>query len=133
MFTSFSVLLKEVVTIKRPTSGEGYVDEEGNWITAVTTTDIDMAGSIQPYDSTVLADGMDTLPFKDGFNSHSTRTVYTDQLVYPVDPSSQREPDEMEFDGDVWVCYRVYNYLNCPLPKLRHCESVWIKREAILQ
>lgn len=127
----FVTLMKEDIVINRPTSGEGYVDEEGNWVTSATITQIPMKGNIQPYTSTDISDGREVIPFRDGFDSQSARNIFTNQLVLSVDRNQQREPDELEFEGETWVCWRVYNNLNSPLTSLRHCESVWVKRIAL--
>lgn len=127
----FNILMKETITINRPTAGEGELSPEGKWIPSTTLTPIPMLGSIQPYTSTDITDGREVLPFKDGYDSAAARTVFTDQLTQTVSRKLQHEPDEIEFEGDTWVCWRVYNYLNSPLESLRHCESVFVKRDAL--
>lgn len=129
--SAFNTLMKEDIIVKRPTAGEGYIDSEGNWVTSVTITDVPMKGNIQPYTSTDISDGKDTIPFRDGFDSSAARNIFTDQLVYGVSRQDQREPDEIEFEGYTWLCWRVYSNLNNPLVRLRHCESVWVRRDAL--
>lgn len=127
----YNTLFQEVIIVNRPTSGEGYVDNKGNWVTASTITTVQMKGNIQPYTSTDIADGRESIPYRDGYDSSAARTVFTDQLVRPVNREKQIEPDELDFEGDTWVCWRVYNNLNSPLLNMRHCESVWVKRDAL--
>lgn len=127
----FETLMQEDIFVQRPTAGEGRIDEEGNWITSPVVTEIVMKGAIQPYTSTDISDGRDTIPFRSGYDSSAARNIFTDQLVIGSDRNSQAEPDYIDFEGDQWVCWRVYNNLNSPLINLRHCESVWVKRAAL--
>lgn len=127
----YEILFKEDITIQRPTSGEGVLDAEGNWVTATTVTPVVMKGAVQPYTSTDIVDGRDTLPQKFGFDSQHARTVFTNALVRNVDRRTDTEPDELTVDNEVFVCWRVYNNLNSPLVDMRHCESVWLRRDVL--
>ena len=123
--------MQEDVFVKRPAPAEGYVDEEGNWVTSAEVAEIIMKGSIQPYTSTDISDGRDTIPMRSGFDSSAARIIFTDQLVRGVDRKKQQEPDYIDYEDDEWICWRVYNNLNSPLIELRHCESVWVRRSAL--
>jgi len=128
---SFSTLFQKDLTIKRPTAGEGYPDEHGNWVTSVTVTDVPMKGEIEPYKNTDVAKGEETLPFRDGYDQSSARTVFTNQLVYPVSRKHNREPDWLVIDGEEFVCWYVFNYMDSAIERLRHCESVFVERSAL--
>lgn len=127
----FNTLMKEIIVINRPTA-KGGVDSEGNWVTSATTDSISMRGNIQPYTSTDISKGDESLPSRSGFDSTSAIFVFTDQVVYEVSRDSQREPDEIEWQGSTYVCWRVFNYMNAPLENLRHCQSVFVKRDNLI-
>lgn len=124
----FSVLMQENLVIFRPSEDQGYPDEFGNWVTAVDIQTIPMKGSIQPYRSTDFSKGEESLPSRDGFDKSYARTVYTDQLVQPVDRKKNREPDTINIDGVEYVCWDVFDHLNAPMVDLRHCQSVFVER-----
>lgn len=129
----YKILFSDDITIQRPTSGEGTLDSEGNWVTATTVTSVTMKGAIQPYTSTDIVDGNDTLPQKFGFDSQHARTVFSKELVRNVDRRTGTEPDELTVDGEVYMCWRVYNNLNSPLVDMRHCESIWLRRDILAE
>ena len=129
----YKILFSDDITIQRPTSGEGTLDSEGNWVTATTVTPVTMKGAIQPYTSTDIVDGNDTLPQKFGFDSQHARTVFSKELVRNVDRRTGTEPDELTVDGEVYMCWRVYNNLNSPLVDMRHCESIWLRRDILAE
>lgn len=129
--SAFNILNKQTFTISRKTAGEGYLDDRGNWVPSATVTEISMTGSIQPYKETDVIDGNLSLPEKSGFDSEYARVVYTDQEVFIVSRQKQREPDEITIEGEVFVCWRVYNYLTAPLVNLRHCKAIFVRRDVL--
>lgn len=128
---TFATLFQEDLTIKRPTAGEGYPDEHGKWVTAVTVTDVPMKGYIEPYKNTDVSKGEETLPFRDGYDQSSARTVFTSELVYAVSRKHNREPDCLIIDGEEYVCWYVFNNMNSAIERLRHCECVFVERSAL--
>ena len=130
---AFSTLFQENLEIFRPSQDQGYPDEFGNWVTAVDIQTIPMKGSIQPYRSTDFSKGEESLPSRDGFDKTQARTVYTDQLVRPVDRKTNREPDSIVIDGVDFVCWDVFNHLNAPMVSLRHCQSVFVEKALLAE
>ncbi len=128
---AFSILFQENIEINRPTENQGYVNETGDWVTASTVTVIPMKGSIQPYRSSDISKGEESLPFRDGYDYSSARTVFTDQSVFPVSRKKNREPDYILIDGEEFVCWDVFTHMNSPLVDLRHCESIFVERSAL--
>lgn len=127
----FNILNKETFTVNRRTAGEGRLDGRGNWIPSSTTTSITMTGSIQPYKQSDIKNGNISVPLPSGFDSEYARTVYTNQEVFVVNRQRQIEPDEIVIDGEVFFCFRVYNYLNGPLVDLRHCKAIFVRRDKL--
>lgn len=129
---SYTELFKSAIVIKRPTANQGYLNEEGEWITATTITDVNCEGSILPYTtSDNESDGKEPIPFKSGFQDTDAKQVFVNTRVYTVDSKQKREPDEIIIDGDAYVCWRVYDYMDVPILNLRHCDCVFVKRSAL--
>lgn len=128
--STFQTLFKQPLVIQRYEEGGGYLDDQGNWQPA-NKVDIPMTGNILPYRETDIIDGNRAEPQKYGFDSQDIRRVFTDQLTKTVKRETQQEADEIIVDGDVYVCFRIYNYLNVPLVSLRHCESIFVKRDRL--
>lgn len=128
---TFSTLFKKDLIIKRPAAGEGYPDSTGKWVTAVTVTDVPMLGEIEPYRNTDVAKGQMTLPFRDGYDQSSAITVFTSEVVYPVSRKHNREPDYIEYNGEEYVCWYVFNNMDTAITRLRHCESIFVEKSAL--
>lgn len=130
--STFNTLFKQPLVIQRYEAGGGSLDSDGNWQPA-TKTNINMIGNILPYRETDIIDGDRADPQKFGFDNQDIRRVFTDQLTKTVSRETQQEADEIVVNGDVYVCFRIYNYLDVPLVTLRHCESIFVKRDRLSQ
>lgn len=126
----FNILFQQSITIDRPTSG-GSPNEYGEWV-STNTTPVIMKGSVQPYMSSDLNKGEESIPLREGYDSGSVITVFTDQLTYSYDRQSQRAADKFTYKGQSYVCWRVYDNLDTPLTDMAHCESVFVREDMLV-
>lgn len=126
----FNILFQQNITINRP-SGGGTPNEYGEW-EQTNTTPVVMRGSVQPYMSSDLNKGEESIPLREGYDSGSVITVFTDQLTYSYDRQTQRAGDKLEHKGHSYICWRVYNNLDTPLTGMAHCESVFVREDMLV-
>lgn len=106
-------------------AGEGWYDEENNYVAPTPTTST-LICNIQPY-----REGDQSFRLDEGFRNTDAIILRSPTLLKASDDIGQELADEIEYLGKRFYCKTVGNFLGYGLPDLEHYEVLFYRKDKV--
>lgn len=113
--------------VKRKVSGDGYYNNDGDWISSSTTIEVPCKGNIQPYIKGSVKNGTQ-IGLPEGIRLTDTRILYTVAELRTSDDADWTEADIVMISGHEYEVFMCMDWSN-QLAHTSHYEFIIIRRD----